>query len=121
LKAAQMLCTVQKKARKASSILSTKHSACAGIAHRFRQHVPAWCRGALLALPPLGRALSRRTPAPLCPPEHGAAERPLIGAVLKQHYLKQGGKYLREEVGALPQVLRDCLKGGQRAGWSRRA
>lgn len=43
-------------------------------------------------------------------PQHGAAERPLVCAVLEQNNLKQRGEDLGEELGALPQVLRYGLR-----------
>lgn len=47
---------------------------------------------------------------PQTAPEHGPAEAPLIGAVLEQHNLKQGGQDLREQVWPLLQVLCYCLR-----------
>lgn len=49
----------------------------------------------------------RATALRLCirPPEHGPRETPLVGAILKQHNLKEGGEDLREELRPLSQVL----------------
>ncbi len=41
--------------------------------------------------------------------EHGPAHAPLIGAVLKQHHLKEGRQSLRQQLRPLPEVLTDGL------------
>ena len=61
-------------------------------------------------LPP--RPASRQQPCCAAAPQHGAAEAPLVGAVLKQHNLKQRGQDLGEQLRPLPQVLRYRLARG---------
>ena len=59
---------------------------------------------------PVGSTAATLAERSACPPEHGAAEGPLVCAVLKQHNLKQGGQDLRQQLGPLPQMLPDGLR-----------